>query len=108
MEAELLTKILAGGGVTSTAIWFIFSMIKRIEKMHNEGMSKLDKAIDTVNTLATTLAVHAKELEFGDKRFVKMEDEVAMCRASIHSIRNTLHDVKNTMVTHRQLRDLKE
>ena len=65
MEAELLTKILAGGGGISTAIWFIYSMIKRVENMHKEGMEKLDKAIDTVNNLAKTLAVHANELEHG-------------------------------------------
>lgn len=106
MEAELLTKILAGGGGATTAIWFIYSMIKRIEKMHTEGMTKLDKAIDTVNNLATTLAVHAKELEYGDKRFVKIEDDILMLRKSDHDIRNKIHDIRNTMVTRSHLKDI--
>lgn len=106
MEAELLTKILMGGGGASTAIWFIYSMIKRIEKMHNEGMTKLDRAIDTVNHLATTLAVHAKELEYGEKRFVKIEDDILMLRKSDHEIRNKIHDIKNTMVTQAHMKDM--
>ena len=108
MEFELLTKILAGGGGATAAIYFIYSMIARIEKMHNEGMTKLDKAIDTVNNLTTTLAVHAKELEHGEKRFLKIEEELTLLRKTNHDFRNSLHEIKNKMVTQEHLKILME
>lgn len=117
MEAELLTKIIAGGGGATTAIWFIYYILKtgrkeakeaidRIEKMHTQGMTKFDRAIDTLNNLATTLAVHAKELEYGDKRFVKIEEDILLLRKSDHEIRNKMHDIRNKMVTQETLREM--
>ncbi len=94
MEAELLTKILASGGGVTAAIWFIYSMIKRVEKMHQEGMTKLDRAIDTVNNLALTLAVHAKELEHGDTRFSKIEETMELVRDRIHKLTDEVTVIK--------------
>lgn len=119
MEAELLTKILAGGGGATTAIWFIYSMIKKRDEEAKEFkkdvketltvlIAKFDKLTDSINSVVLISSSHAKDIEYGEKRFVKIEDEQANHRKAIHDFREELHKIKNIMVTQDHLREIRQ
>ena len=98
---ESLFKEIVNG---NTAL--IAGALLAIFRMHKEAMNKMDKWIEVTGRLVTLTEVHAKELEYGDKRSLKFEDEISALRKSDHDIRNKMHDIRNRMVTLEQLKDL--
>lgn len=62
---EALFKEIING---NTAL--IAAALLAVFRMHKEAMLKMDKWIDVTGRLVTLTEVHAKELEFGEKRFL--------------------------------------
>lgn len=69
--------------------------IDSIGPKHSEAMSKVDKAMDTVNGLTKEIKElikisvrHQADLEHGEKRFQKIEEDVQLIRKNHHDLRN--------------------
>lgn len=102
MEASILNEIV-NGNTAVMAVLFLF-----LFKAHKQAMDKLDKLTDTMAKLVTSNEIHANELEHGDKRFIAIEDEVKRMRENQHAFRDTLHYVKNKMITQEHLKTFME
>lgn len=100
---EALFKEIING---NTAL--IAAALLAVFRMHREAMLKMDKWIEVTGRLVTLTEVHAKELEFGEKRFNKIDEDILLLRKSDHDIRNKIHDIRNEMVTHKQIREILE
>lgn len=108
MEAETIKQILLGNplymGIAVLALWYFrredTKKLDEVKETFTDCIEKVTQSVEKLNkTFAETsivTAVHAKDLENGDKRFEKLENDNIQ-------IRQHLHDIKNDMVTKEHL-----
>lgn len=117
MEAELLTKIIASGGGVGAVLYFLNWRVNkfevevkktadRVEVFHREGMEKIERLVEVQHETNVQIALFNQKFYHGEERMGKMETEISALRKSDHDIRNSIHDVKNRMVTQSQIKDI--
>lgn len=108
MESQLIEKILLGNplymGIAIVALWYFrkqdAAKLDEVKTTFTQCITDVTISMKTLNDtfadLGTKTALHAKDLEHGDMRFQKLEDDN-------REIRNHLHEIKNDMVTKEHL-----
>lgn len=108
---SIVLQIISGSGVGVTFLYFLYRILEKkvdttvtkFETMHEQAMDKFGKLTKEISELTKTNAVHNTKLEHGDARFENIEAELLRVRENQHALRDSVHLVKNKMVTQEQV-----
>lgn len=84
IETGFIEELISGNKVLTA---FVLILLWR---WHKEAMTKFDDLTTSINGLTTTTALHAKELELGDKRFERIEERQDGQETEIKKIREKM------------------
>lgn len=74
--------------------------------MHSQAMERLDNVVAAVNKMAVNDATNTVKHEQNVKDISRIDEHNKMQDKTIYENRDSLHKIKNTMVTQEHLREL--
>lgn len=103
---SMFSTLATNYGEIGFAVVLLFTFHKQAMAKFDEQKLLMKDLVKSIQTLSSSYERHSVELEHTAKEFERIEVHQKLQDKHIHTIRNTLHKMGNTMVTHEHLRDL--